>query len=86
MAHIDPRLNCAAEICCGPAPGVVGDESINQPAHVARVGILVDLGIPEERAHKVSKQMVKQGLCFMPQELATVMREIAFPADAMPEP
>lgn len=78
---VDPRLNCAAEICCGPPPGIVGEEAaLNQPAHTARVGILVDLGISEEKAHKVSKRMVEQGLCFMPQELADVMREIAFAA------
>lgn len=78
---IDPRLNCAAEICCGPPPGIVGQEpAFNQPAHAARVAILMDLGAGEEQAHKMSREMVAQGIVFLSADLACAIREIAFPA------
>lgn len=79
---IDPRINCAAEICCGPPPDQRTAAELNQEAHRLRVSILVDLGVPEEMAHRVSKSMVTHALCFMPQQLADVIREIAFPAAA----
>jgi hypothetical protein len=77
---VDLRLNCAAEICCPPAP-LAEDGTrpfYNQEAHRSRVGILVDLGVPEELAHKVSKAMVEQGLWFAPQAMADTIRELAF--------
>ena len=74
---IDPRLNCAAEICCAPS-GLV--ETVKSPSHKARVEILVDLGLDHEAAGMVSLAMKKVDLCFMPQAIADIMREIAFPA------
>jgi hypothetical protein len=77
---VDPLLNCAAEVCCGPRPPVAGaTTSYNQPAHEARVKILVGLGIPMELAPKVSKEMVSKGLVFLSAQLAFAIREIVFP-------
>lgn len=77
---VDPRLNCAAEICCAPAPVAEdGTRQLNQDAHASRVGILCDLGAPEELAHKMSAAMAERGIVFLSAELATAMREIAFP-------
>lgn len=77
---VDPRLNCAAEICCSPPPPVAGaTTSYNKPAHEARCQILVGLGIPADLAAKVSREMVSQGLVFLTAQLATAIREIAFP-------
>lgn len=75
---IDPRLNCAAEICCVPPPGLAAGE-LNQPAHAARVEILMDLGASEEQAHKMSKEMVARGIVFLSAELASAIRDVAFP-------
>lgn len=77
---IDPRLNCAAEVCCVPPPGAAEGE-LNQPAHAARVGILMDLGAGEELAHKMSKAMTGRGIVFLSATLAAAIREIAFPSD-----
>lgn len=77
---VDLRLNCAAEICCIPPPPVAGaTTSYNQPAHESRVKILIDLGIPTDLAEKVSRKMVEQGLVFLSAQLASAIREIAFP-------
>lgn len=76
---IDPRLNCAAEICCGPPPGLAVGE-LNQPAHAARVEILMDLGAREEQAHKMSREMAARGIVFLSAALADAIREIAFPS------
>lgn len=78
---VDPRLNCAAEICCVPRPlAEDGTRPLNQEAHASRVSILCDLGIPEDLAHKASAEMVTRGIVFLSADLATAMREIAFPA------
>lgn len=69
---VDPRLNCAAEICCHPT--LRGDE-----AHASRVAILEDLGLSQAQASTVATAMKEQGLCFMPQALADTIREVAFP-------
>lgn len=81
---IDPRLNCAGQICCGPPPGLTSElnHELNQEAHLLRVAILMDLGVPEELAYKVSAAMVDKQLVFMPQALANIIREIAFPTTA----
>lgn len=75
---VDPRLNCAAEICCPPTG--LGDEAAQSPSHEARVAILMDLGLGRGPANEASRAMRKRELCFMPQALADTMREIAFPA------
>jgi hypothetical protein len=72
--HVDPRLNCASEICCPPRA-----LAYNQSAHDARVEILLDLGAPAELAQKMAREMPNKGVCFLPQALADVIREIAFP-------
>lgn len=78
---VDPRLNCAAEICCIPPAPVAGESAapLNNEAHRARVAILEDLGVPDELAHKVSRQMAEKGVVFLSAELATAIRNIAFP-------
>lgn len=81
---VDPRLNCAAEICCGPPPIVSGPGDFpvrahNGPAHRARVAILVDLGVEEDHAHKVAGAMAQMGIVFLSSDLARAIREIAFP-------
>ncbi len=79
----DPLMNCAAEICCGPRPPVAGaTTTYNEPAHEARVKLLVKLGVPDELAKSVSRKMVEQGVVFLSAELATAIREIAFPEGA----
>lgn len=63
---IDPRLNCAAEICCQrPA------------ADTALETILCDLGCSDEEAETYAKAMRAQDLVFMPGKLARVIAEIA---------
>ncbi|HEY3492593.1 MAG TPA: hypothetical protein VGK43_06550 [Solirubrobacterales bacterium] len=77
----DPRINCAAEICCGPPPPLAdGTSAFNDAAHRSRVSILLDLGVPDEIAAKVSRRMAETGIVFLSAELATAIREIAFPA------
>lgn len=79
---VDPRLCCAAEICCAPKPAAQGaTTTYNQPAHESRVKVLVGLGVPAELAAKVSREMVSQGLVFLTAQLATAVREITFPAE-----
>lgn len=63
----DPRLNCAAEICC-PAP----------QAFQARVQILCSLGCSEDDAPSLAKAMIEQEIDFAP---ASLMAEIAALAD-----
>lgn len=81
MSHVDPRLNCAAEICCIPPAALVdsAEKLFNQPAHAARVAILIDLGVEETRAHKVSRVMDEKGIVFLSAELATAIRNVVFP-------
>lgn len=78
---VDPLLNCAAEICCGPRPTVAGATTVNEPADAARVKLLVKLGVPAELAQKVSRKMVEQGVVLLSAQLAAAIREIAFPAE-----
>lgn len=59
---IDPRLNCAAEICCsGP------------PALRARAAILCDLGVSDQDAPGMARKIT-----FTSTALADAIREIAF--------
>ena len=77
---VDLRLNCAAEICCAPLPTLAdGSKPYNQDAHRSRVAILMDLGIPEDLAHKASRAMASRGIVFLSDELAAAIRNIAFP-------
>lgn len=71
---VDPRLNCAAEICCNPT---LTDGA--GKARESRKNILVDLGLGTTDAYTVADAMKAQGLCFMPQALADTIRGVAFP-------
>jgi hypothetical protein len=77
----DPRLNCAAEICCGPVPPLTegGDVQQNPDAFRSLVAILVDLGVPEDLAPRVAREMRQRGIVFLSAELAAAIREISFP-------
>lgn len=71
---VDPRLNCAAEICCSPT---LTDGA--GKARESRKNILADLGAGDDLAWEMADAMKAQGLCFMPQALADTIREVAFP-------
>jgi hypothetical protein len=71
---VDPRLNCAAEICCNPPRALA-----------ARVSILCDLGVPEEDAPRMAAKMKEMGIAFTSASLAEAIREIAYPAPSTPE-
>lgn len=59
-------INCAARICCPPAP-----------AARTKVEIACGLGLDEDAAIAFVGKMDAAGLCFMPQKLADVIAEIA---------
>lgn len=65
---IDPRLNCAAEICCAP-----------EQAHAATVELLCECGVSEDEAPRIAKRMRDKGITFTSTELAGAVRHIAFP-------
>jgi hypothetical protein len=65
---IDPRLNCAAEICCTP-----------EQAHAAAVSLLCDCGVSEDEAPRIAKRLREKGIVFTSSELADAIRHIAFP-------
>lgn len=61
---VDPRINCAAEICCGETD-----------ARLARIALLKELGVAEPE--RVADAMRARGLALMPAELAQIISEIA---------
>lgn len=63
----DPRINCAAEICC---PEIAN-------ANAALASLLGDLGVPDESLAEVVRRMRESGLVFLPSELAVTIRQIA---------
>lgn len=65
---IDPRLNCAAEICCTP-----------EQAHAAAVELLCECGVSEDEAPRIAKRLREKGIAFTSTELAEAIRHIAFP-------
>lgn len=77
---VDPRLNCAAEICCHP-PMLVADSNAatNAPADKALSAVLLDLGVHPEDVAKVVANMRAVGLVILTAELAAAIRHIAFP-------
>ena len=79
---VDPRLNCAAEICCAPVPPISeGSVPTRNPESLrSAAAILKDCGVPEDLAPKVAKEMHGRGIVFLSAELATAIRNIAFPA------
>lgn len=81
----DPRLNCAAEICCPPPVMVGAEKPANVPADEACEGILLDLGVHPEDVGKVVASMRKRGLVFLSAEMASAIRNIAFPSSGAAE-
>ena len=65
---IDPRLNCAAEICCSGPPQSIA----------AAAAILCDAGCSEDEAPKIAAKLREMGVAFTSTELATAIRNIAF--------
>lgn len=61
---VDPRINCAAQICCD-----VDD------ARLAQISLLSDLGV--KNPNEVATAMAEKGLVFMPAELSSVISKIA---------
>ena len=80
----DPRLNCAAGVCCDPIPPLIeppkDKAAAGSDAFQATVAILLDLGVPEDLAPNVAVEMGARGIVFLSAELAAAIREIAFPA------
>lgn len=63
---IDPRLNCAAEICCPPPD-----------AFQARVALLCEAGCPDELAPALVGKLDAMGITFAPKALMAVIAELA---------
>lgn len=62
----DPRLNCAAGVCCDPPEALT-----------ARVDILRSLGVPESCCEDVAKTMPELGIAFTSTDLMKAVSEIA---------
>lgn len=85
---VDPRLNCAAEICCAPRP--LAEVSVETSSGLldqrdpeslrSAIAILVDAGVPEDAAPRIAKKLHEMGVALLSTELATAIRNIAFPA------
>lgn len=63
----DPRINCAAEICCDPPRSLA-----------AAASILCDAGCPEDLAPKIAHKLMTMNITFTSTALARAVREIAF--------
>jgi hypothetical protein len=63
---MDPRLNCAADICCPPPP-----------ARLTRIEILCEAGCEPEAASKIADNLTKMGVTFAPVELMDVISRLA---------
>jgi len=63
---VDPRLNCAAGICCGPGGSLA-----------AATSILVDAGCPNEYAASCARNLRERGITFTSVALAEAMADIA---------
>lgn len=68
---IDPRLNCAAEICCSPPDALR-----------MRVELLTEAGVPEDLAPKIAAKLADMGIALLPAELAAVIYQITYGSDA----
>jgi len=66
---IDPRLNCAAEICC---------QRQSAESNKALCDILADLGVPADLQDTVAANMRTRGIVLMPTQLAHIIKRIAF--------
>lgn len=63
---IDPRLNCAAKICCHP-----------DQAKRVQIELLCEAGCPEEFAPRVADRLEKMGISLAPSELMDVISRLA---------
>lgn len=63
---VDPRINCAAGICCDPAGALT-----------ATAEILCDIGVPEDDAPKMAAKMRDMGITFTSAALAEAVAAIA---------
>lgn len=61
---VDPRLNCAAQICCDA-----------DDARVSQLSLLADLGV--KNPGEVADAMAEAGLIFMPCELGEAISKLA---------
>lgn len=66
--NLDPRLNCAAEICCG-----------HKSALETTATILSECGVPADYCASVAKTLSDKGVVLMPAQLAQVIKQIAHP-------
>lgn len=65
---IDPRLNCAAEICCSGPPASIAAAS----------AILCDAGCPDDLAPSIAGKLREMGVAFTSTALTKAIRDIAF--------
>lgn len=63
---IDPRLNCAAKICCPP----------NQ-ARETQIELLCEAGCPDDLAPRLADRLATMGISFAPTELMDVIGRLA---------
>lgn len=63
---VDPRINCAAGICCDPTGALA-----------ATTEILCDIGVPEDDAPKMAAKMRDMEITFTSTSLAGAISEIA---------
>lgn len=63
---VDPRLNCASEVCCSP-PNALR----------AATSILIDAGCPDEYAGSCARNLHEMGIAFTSRELANAISNIA---------
>lgn len=87
---VDPRLNCAAGICCDNAMGmstvavatIANTMSLSesaQPAcasHRAQAAILVDAGVSEDEAPRVAARLRSMGVAFTSIEINDAIRRV----------
>lgn len=66
LMAIDPRLNCAARICCPPPA-----------ARATQIELLCEAGCPDDLAPKIAERLEQMGISFAPVELMAVIAELA---------
>lgn len=62
---MDPRLNCAANICCPP-----------REARETRIELLCEAGCPAELSAKIVDRLELMGITFAPIQLMKVISEM----------
>lgn len=69
---LDPRLNCAAGICCGPS---------SDDARVAAMQLLHENGVPADCCEQVAVNLHNAGIVLLPAKLARIIKQIALPEE-----